>query len=99
MHGKRALFDWPPEPIRLPHNASRVANEDGVKYKTFVGGGLVRIDGAVEIPRDEVTRRVDRIPLLLNHSRSWSRPPLAAEAFILVAISEPRDDKNRVTSK
>ncbi len=72
----------------------------GKCYQISEGDGLF-YSYSVYDSYDLVSRWADRILLLSNgavQSRSWFHPLLTAEGLVLIAIREPRSDKNRAAS-
>jgi ubiquinone/menaquinone biosynthesis C-methylase UbiE len=80
--------------------AFNYARTRGKRYQISEGDGLF-YSYSVYDSYDLVSSWADRILLLSNgpvDSRSWFHPLLTAEGIILIAIREPRSDKNRATS-
>ena len=102
----RARGSWPARLFKLflykmgLWGAFNFVRTRGKCYQISEGDGLF-YSYSVYDSYDLVSRWADRILLLSNgavQSRSWFHPLLTAEGLVLIAIREPRSDKNRAAS-
>lgn len=98
-----AQWSWPARLFKLflykmgLWGAFNFVRTRGKCYQISEGDGLF-YSYSVYDSYDLVSRWADRILLLSNgavQSRSWFHPLLTAEGLVLIAIREPRSDKNR----